>query len=222
MLPIHRANVTPSGSPARPSIDGLQARRSSPLRPGPTSPASRGTAWASGNMKVSPLRKARRSLNFQPELRREGAGCSVLESTLCLTGMLCILVFFTLYDFNYVPWAQEPQRPAAQRLRARQLVKTTQIPWRGSNISAYPDDAYMQHWEGKRCEMNQDANGVLPAVLVLGVHKGGSTALFQYLSTHGSIRPSYCKEAHFFDWKYSILKQNLKLRSGEEPSDKDA
>jgi len=40
--------------------------------------------------------------------------------------------------------------------------------------------------------------GSLPDFLVAGVHKGGSTALFGYLSQHGSIYPSACKEVNFF------------------------
>jgi len=35
--------------------------------------------------------------------------------------------------------------------------------------------------------------------MVIGVHKGGSTALYSYLVKHGSVRPAVCKEIHFFD-----------------------
>ena len=40
--------------------------------------------------------------------------------------------------------------------------------------------------------------GSLPDFLVIGVHKGGSTALYAYLSTHPQVVPATCKETHFF------------------------
>ncbi|GBG28550.1 Bifunctional heparan sulfate N-deacetylase/N-sulfotransferase 3 [Hondaea fermentalgiana] len=40
--------------------------------------------------------------------------------------------------------------------------------------------------------------GSLPNFLVIGVHKGGSTALYGYLMQHGHVRPATCKEIHFF------------------------
>jgi hypothetical protein len=54
---------------------------------------------------------------------------------------------------------------------------------------------------------------------LLSPHQGGSTALFQYLSAHGSIRPSYCKEAHFFDWKWNVLKNDLGLGPHDQPTE---
>ena len=40
--------------------------------------------------------------------------------------------------------------------------------------------------------------GSLPDFLVIGVHKGGSTALYAYLATHPQVVPATCKETHFF------------------------
>lgn len=72
------------------------------------------------------------------------------------------------------------------------------------NVSAYHHDAFVMHWAGKACEKTPiapsdvphgtSAGGVLPSVVVIGVHKGGSSALFSYLAAHGDVRPSYCKE----------------------------
>eukprot|EP00035_Acanthoeca_spectabilis_P008629 m.156473 g.156473 ORF g.156473 m.156473 type:complete len:509 (-) comp14435_c0_seq1:116-1642(-) len=212
MLPTYHRHTTPTSSPARPSLDGLQSRKGSPLRPLTDASPTRHTSWAGGVKAPSPLRKVRRSLHFS---QRESTGCSALESALCLTGVLCILVFLVLYDFD-TAFSDSRRKPEAQQLRQ---PTATKLPWRGSNISAYPDDEYAHHWEGKRCERSTGSDGVLPRVLVVGVHKGGSTALFQYLSAHGSVRPSYCKEAHFFDWKYNILKRDFGLGPNDEPSE---
>eukprot|EP00037_Helgoeca_nana_P022407 m.228890 g.228890 ORF g.228890 m.228890 type:complete len:397 (-) comp25989_c0_seq3:858-2048(-) len=232
MLPLYHASSSSSPSPARPSLEGpsWEHRRGSPLRPRmsplrprtPRSnpPSSKGTAWAGGAAKVSPVRKARRHLEYPP--RRETLGCSALESMLCITGVLCILVFLVLYDFDHA-WHDAPRsRQQANANTGPEALQpmVAKLPWRGSNISAYPDDPYTQHWEGKRCEQQTSGGrGRLPSLLVMGVHKGGSTALFQYLSAHGSIRPSFCKEAHFFDWKWNVLKNDLGLGPHDQPTE---
>jgi len=43
---------------------------------------------------------------------------------------------------------------------------------------------------------------VLPDFLVIGVMKGGTTSLFQYLAKHPGIRPPFRKEIKFFDIHY--------------------
>lgn len=45
----------------------------------------------------------------------------------------------------------------------------------------------------------------LPSVMVIGVRKGGSTAIFDYLSRHGDIRPSQCKETQFLMKKWQTV-----------------
>ncbi|KAH9261487.1 hypothetical protein BASA81_000143 [Batrachochytrium salamandrivorans] len=49
------------------------------------------------------------------------------------------------------------------------------------------------------CGNKYSQPGSHPRFMVLGVHKGGSTALYNYLTRHGHIRPAVCKEIHFFD-----------------------
>jgi hypothetical protein len=49
------------------------------------------------------------------------------------------------------------------------------------------------------CSGRFSTPGSLPRFFVAGVHKGGSTSLFNYLAQHGQIRPAVCKEIHFFD-----------------------
>ena len=44
-----------------------------------------------------------------------------------------------------------------------------------------------------------------PSLIILGVHKGGSTTLFSHLADHGDVRPAYCKELHFFDQQYATV-----------------
>ena len=63
-----------------------------------------------------------------------------------------------------------------------------------------------------RCKHAFRKKGALPKFIVAGVHKGGSTALFNYLAMHGHVRPAACKEVHFFDdykdrkWYDGIMK----------------
>lgn len=42
----------------------------------------------------------------------------------------------------------------------------------------------------------------LPDFLIIGVQKGGTTALFHYLSQHRRVMPSVRKEVHYFDLQY--------------------
>lgn len=60
------------------------------------------------------------------------------------------------------------------------------------------------------CRDRYKSPGSNPRFMVLGVHKGGSTALYSYLTKHGRIRPAVCKEIHFFDddREYSKGKQH--------------
>ena len=42
----------------------------------------------------------------------------------------------------------------------------------------------------------------IPRLIVIGAHKGGSSALFTFLAQHNDVRPSYCKETHFLNHFY--------------------
>eukprot|EP00039_Didymoeca_costata_P012467 m.180093 g.180093 ORF g.180093 m.180093 type:complete len:471 (+) comp15491_c0_seq4:320-1732(+) len=83
----------------------------------------------------------------------------------------------------------------------------------------YYNDQFQPHWMGqakcsKPLQSRSQSVGVLPAVLILGVHKGGSTALFSHLVDHGQIRPSYCKELHFFDYQFNaISRRNMNAKN---------
>lgn len=44
---------------------------------------------------------------------------------------------------------------------------------------------------------------MLPDFLVIGVMKGGSTSVYDYLKRHPGILPGYKKAAHYFDMNYS-------------------
>ncbi len=43
----------------------------------------------------------------------------------------------------------------------------------------------------------------LPAVVILGAQRGGTTSLFDWLATHPSVAPSTTKEVHYFDRHYA-------------------
>ena len=47
----------------------------------------------------------------------------------------------------------------------------------------------------------------LPRLVVIGAHKGGSTALFAFLARHKDIRPSYCKEPLYVVHEYHVVEQ---------------
>ena len=42
----------------------------------------------------------------------------------------------------------------------------------------------------------------LPKLVIIGVNKGGTSALFEYLSQHPQVIPAATKEVHFFDFNY--------------------
>lgn len=70
----------------------------------------------------------------------------------------------------------------------------------------YYGDGFVPHWLGhEKCADNKNVDGVLPSLIILGVHKGGSTLLFSLLSDHGAVRPAYCKELHFFDVHFKTV-----------------
>lgn len=58
---------------------------------------------------------------------------------------------------------------------------------------------YRDRYSTYDCHERYSAAGSHPKFMVLGVHKGGSTAMYNYLIKHGRIRPAVCKEIHFFD-----------------------
>ncbi|GBG28551.1 Heparan sulfate glucosamine 3-O-sulfotransferase 1 [Hondaea fermentalgiana] len=68
-----------------------------------------------------------------------------------------------------------------------------------SELSAPPvlQNFYNDTYSTYHCSRHHDP-GSLPDYFVIGVHKGGSTALYSYLSQHGNIRPATCKETRFF------------------------
>jgi len=67
-------------------------------------------------------------------------------------------------------------------------------------------DFYMDKYSTYDCRWRYLAAGSHPKFMVLGVHKGGSTALYDYLIKHGRIRPAVCKEVHFFDFDAQYAK----------------
>jgi len=99
------------------------------------------------------------------------------------------------------------------------ILQPSESPIRGDSQSANENDGYIYSPEGidsalikddipnfyKDKYETYDCSGRLnyagshPKFMVLGVHKGGSTALYSYLAKHGRIRPAICKEIHFFD-----------------------
>src|SRR5436305_2012500 len=44
---------------------------------------------------------------------------------------------------------------------------------------------------------------LMPDFIIIGVQKGGTTSLYNYLVEHPGIAPIYIKEPHFFDLYYS-------------------
>eukprot|EP00041_Stephanoeca_diplocostata_P013437 m.235459 g.235459 ORF g.235459 m.235459 type:complete len:556 (-) comp19338_c0_seq1:88-1755(-) len=145
-----------------------------------------------------------------------------VESALLLSGGACILLFLFLtvveVDLSFGEDALE-----------RDLDAFSNEPPLRTNTSAYQHDPFIMHWGGKACEKTPlvlgdtppGGRGVLPTVVVIGVHKGGSSALFSYLAAHGDVRPSFCKEAHFFDWKYNAMKRRQALATDAPNSKQD-
>ena len=43
---------------------------------------------------------------------------------------------------------------------------------------------------------------VLPDFVIIGVHKGGTTSLYDYLAGHPQVVPAFEKEVHYFDQRY--------------------
>ena len=43
---------------------------------------------------------------------------------------------------------------------------------------------------------------VLPDFVIIGVHKGGTTSLYDYLAAHPQVVPAFEKEVHYFDSRY--------------------
>lgn len=120
---------------------------------------------------------------------------AAVETLLFVLGSICITIFFLTYDFDAGD-DEAPDIPVSYRYQSPpQMVGTL----------ARPADPFHPHWDGKKCELSPPGTGALPSILVIGVHKGGSTALFSYLAAHGDVRPSFCKETHFLDWKYNML-----------------
>ena len=48
-----------------------------------------------------------------------------------------------------------------------------------------------------------DGERISPAFMIIGVMKGGTTSLFQYLLMHPQIRPPFTKEIHYFDFNWT-------------------
>lgn len=44
---------------------------------------------------------------------------------------------------------------------------------------------------------------ILPDFIIIGAQKGGTTALFEYLSNHPQVKPSKIKEIQFYDMNYT-------------------
>lgn len=54
-------------------------------------------------------------------------------------------------------------------------------------------------WRARRLTASQRS---LPQFIVIGGQRCGTTSLFDYLSTHPAVRPSFRKEIHYFDIHY--------------------
>ena len=66
-----------------------------------------------------------------------------------------------------------------------------------SEVNFYNDKYYPA--SSSLCRRSFEKPGTLPGFIVAGGHKCGSTTLFTFLALHGKVRPSSCKEVHFFD-----------------------
>jgi len=75
------------------------------------------------------------------------------------------------------------------------LARNFVISVKGNSLEDFHGDQFSVY----QCKKNlHKVRGDLPKVLVIGVHKGGSTALFGCLVQHGHLRPAVCKETGFF------------------------
>jgi hypothetical protein len=63
-----------------------------------------------------------------------------------------------------------------------------------SHRPVFDKDSY-QIWD---CSHRYRKYGSLPHFLIVGVHKGGTTALYSYLARHSQIIPAACKEVKYF------------------------
>lgn len=187
-------------SPSRPNRSSVGMVQRTPSRPAKQAQAPAVSSW--GATKDSP------ELIFPVSCRRRRrlSNGDVLERGLFVLGFICLSIFFMTWDPSYDE-AEDFDDIVQHEDKA--IIRP------GLIIESMKNDEFHPHWNGNKCELSRYGEGQLPSVLVLGVHKGGSTALFSYLAAHGSIRPSYCKETHFLDWKYANL---LETRGGAEPT----
>jgi hypothetical protein len=65
---------------------------------------------------------------------------------------------------------------------------------------------------------SEEGSATLPSFLVIGVHKGGTTSLYTYLTQHKDVRPAVCKETHFL----SAMVTTRRPASGEGENDQDS
>ncbi|MGM0876135.1 MAG: sulfotransferase domain-containing protein [Bacillota bacterium] len=42
----------------------------------------------------------------------------------------------------------------------------------------------------------------LPSFIIIGVQKGGTTSLYEYITKHPNVKPATTKEVHFFDYNF--------------------
>ncbi|GBG33899.1 Bifunctional heparan sulfate N-deacetylase/N-sulfotransferase 3 [Hondaea fermentalgiana] len=88
-----------------------------------------------------------------------------------------------------------------------QLVADEHVDDEDTSVEGGTPNVYGDHFSTYHCRLNKRP-GSLPSFMVIGVHKGGSTALYGYLAKHGHIRPAKCKETLFFEsqsrWKKGL------------------
>eukprot|EP00040_Diaphanoeca_grandis_P033217 m.203012 g.203012 ORF g.203012 m.203012 type:complete len:498 (-) comp32844_c0_seq3:40-1533(-) len=147
------------------------------------------------------------------------------EIILASLGTLCLLAYFVMISTDEAGGEMSAIHDgehygASSILSETSLARVAKLRQYAQAHPAVPaftvNKSFFPHWSATKCEKpNQPGQGMLPSILLLGVHKGGSTALFSYLVAHENIFPSYCKETHFFDWKYPQLQTLFQHRNSD-------
>ena len=105
-----------------------------------------------------------------------------------------------IFESQKSPAVSTEARPANSTLEVKKTVSMQD--WRDSTEGFSVPNKSTRRVPTYDCSRLYEVQGSEPSFLVVGVHKGGSTALYNYLCEHGQVVAAVCKEVHFFDRQF--------------------
>lgn len=134
---------------------------------------------------------------------------SLMVSTMKTTSVETVPLAFPLEEAVAVEYDEDENDFAAVPVESVSFDDADQFPEANQQDDVPVDEDKIPNFYRDRfttydCTDRFSTPGSYPRFMVLGVHKGGSTAMYNYLAKHGRVRPAVCKEIHFFD-KLSML-----------------